>query len=80
MYLWVKYKYYPLGAENTIANDVTDSQAFKTILLIAVMLVLAGIAFMASVAAQLQAAAVATAGLIVLIVLVDAFKALGRGR
>ena len=48
--------------------------------MIAVMLVLAGIAFMASVAAELQAAAVATAGLIVLIVLVDAFKALGRGR
>ena len=48
--------------------------------MIAVMLVLAGIAFMASVATELQAAAVATAGLIVLIVLVDAFKALGKGR
>ena len=48
--------------------------------MIAVMLVLAGIAFMASVADELQAAAVATAGLIVLIVLVDAFKALGKGR
>ena len=44
------------------------------------MLVLAGIPFMISVQAPLQLAAVATAGLIVLIVLVDAFKALGRGR
>jgi len=42
------------------------------------MLVLAGIPFMLSVQESLQLAAVATAGLIVLIVLVDAFKALGK--
>jgi len=44
------------------------------------MLVLATIEFMISVSEELQAAAIATAGLIVLIVLVDAFKALGKGR
>jgi len=44
------------------------------------MLVLSGIAFMASVQTELQTAATATAGLIVLIVIVDAFKQLGRGR
>jgi len=42
------------------------------------MLVLSGIAFMASVATALQTAAVAVAGLITLIVIVDAFKYLGK--
>jgi len=37
---------------------------------------MATLAFMASVAAELQAAAVAVAGIITLLVIVDAFKAL----
>jgi len=41
-----------------------------------VILVLAGIAFMASVQTELQAAAVAIAGLLTLIAIVDAFKKL----
>jgi len=43
------------------------------------MLVLAGLAFMASVAADLQTAAVAIAGLLTLIVVVDVFRGMGRG-
>ena len=46
--------------------------------MIAVLLVMATLTFMASVTAELQAAAVAVAGIITLIVIVDAFKALGR--
>jgi hypothetical protein len=43
------------------------------------MLVLAGISFMASVKGALQTASTTVAGIISLIVLVDAFKQLGRG-
>jgi len=42
------------------------------------MLVLAGITFMASVASALQGASVTIAGLLVLIVIVDAFRELGK--
>jgi len=42
------------------------------------MLVLAGIAFMASVKSEMQTASVSIAGLLVLIVIVDAFRQLGK--
>jgi len=61
-----------------IAAGLFESQAFRTILLIAVMLVLAGIAFMASVKSEMQTASVSIAGLLVLIVIVDAFRQLGK--
>ena len=48
----------------------------QTVLTIAVLMVLAGIAFMASVQTELWAAGVAIAGLLVLIAIVDAFKTL----
>ena len=47
-------------------------------MLIAVLLVMATLAFMASVATELQAAAVSVAGVITLIVIVDAFKQIGK--
>jgi len=46
--------------------------------LIAILLVMATLTFMDSVETELQAAAVAVAGVITLIVIVDAFKALGK--
>lgn len=47
-------------------------------ILIAVLLVMAGLAFMASVATELIAAAVAIAGLLTLLVVIDAFKAISK--
>jgi hypothetical protein len=61
-----------------LAAGIFDSQAFKTVLLIAVLLVMAGLAFMISVSNDLRDAGVAVAGLIVLIVVVDAFRNLGK--
>jgi len=61
-----------------MAASLFNSKAFQTILLIAVMLVLSGIQFMSSVKNELVLAATAVAGVLTLIVLVDAFKALGR--
>ena len=62
-----------------VAGGIFDSQAFKTVLLIAVLLVMAGLAFMISVSDALRDAGIAVAGLIVLIVVVDAFMNLGKG-
>ena len=64
-----------MGRRERIAS-LFKSKAFQTTLLIAVLLVMAGLAFMASVTADLQAAAIAIAGLLTLIVVVDAFKAI----
>lgn len=61
-----------------MAAGIFDSQAFKTVLLIAVLLVMAGLAFMQSVSSDLRDAGIAVAGLIVLIVVVDAFRNLGK--
>ena len=47
-------------------------------ILIAVLLVMAGLAFMISVQAELIAAAVAIAGLLTLLVVIDAFKAISK--
>ena len=46
--------------------------------MIAILLVMATLTFMASVTTELQDAAVAVAGIITLIVIVDAFKALSK--
>jgi hypothetical protein len=62
-----------------VASSVFNSVAFRTIMLMAVLLVLAGMSFMAVVKADFQAAAVSVAGLLVLMVIVDAFKGLGKG-
>jgi len=48
------------------------------VILIAVLLVMAGLAFMDSVSADLILAAVAIAGLLTLIVVIDVFKAIAR--
>jgi len=48
------------------------------VILIAVLLVLAGLAFMDSVSADLQLAAIAIAGLLTLLVVIDAFKAMSK--
>ena len=47
-------------------------------ILIAVLLVMAGLGFMVSVQASLIAAAVAIAGLLTLVVVIDVFKAIGK--
>ena len=47
-------------------------------ILIAVLLVMAGLGFMISVATELVAAAVAIAGLLTLVVVIDVFKAIGK--
>ena len=60
-----------------MASSILKSKTVQTVLTIAVILVLAGIAFMASVQTELWAAGVAIAGLLVLIAIVDAFKTLG---
>jgi len=61
-----------------MAAGLFKSKAFQTILLIATMLVLSGLQFMASVKSDLLTAATAIAGILTLIVVVDAFKTLGR--
>jgi len=60
-----------------MAQDLLKSKAVQTALTIAIMILLAGMPFMASVANELRAAAIAVAGLIVLIAVMDAFKAVG---
>ena len=60
-----------------MAAGLFKSKAFQTILLIATMLVLGGLQFMASVKSDLLTAAIAIAGILTLIVVVDAFKSLG---
>ena len=47
-------------------------------ILIAVLLVMAGLGFMASVSADLITAAIAIAGLLTLVVVIDVFKAIGK--
>ena len=47
-------------------------------ILIAVLLVMSGLAFMASVAAELILAAIAIAGLLTLVVVIDVFKAISK--
>ena len=59
-----------------MAASILKSKTVQTVLTIAVLMVLAGIAFMASVQTELWAAGVAIAGLLVLIAIVDAFKSL----
>jgi len=59
-----------------VAASILKSKTVQTVLTIAVLMVLAGIAFMASVQTELWAAGVAIAGLLVLIAIVDAFKSL----
>jgi len=61
-----------------MASGLFNSKAFQTILLIATMLVLSGLQFMSSVKSDLLTAATAIAGILTLIVVVDAFKTLGR--
>ena len=61
-----------------MASSLFNSQAFRTILLVAVILVLAGISFMASVKSDFQTAASTIASILSLIVLVDAFRAIGK--
>jgi len=60
-----------------LAKSVLKSKTIQTVLVIAVILVLASIAFMESVQTELWAAGVAIAGLLTLIAIVDAFKAVG---
>jgi len=50
------------------------------VILIAVLLVMAGLAFMASVTTDLINAAVAIAGLLTLIVVIDVFRTIGGRR
>lgn len=59
-----------------MAASILKSKTVQTVLTIAVILVLAGIAFMASVQTELWAAGVAIAGLLVLIAVIDAFRSL----
>ena len=61
-----------------MAAGLFDSKAFQTVILIAVLLVMAGLGFMASVAAELVAAALAIAGLLTLIVVIDVFRTISR--
>ena len=60
-----------------MASSVLKSKTVQTVLAIAVILVLSGIGFMASVQSELIAAGVAIAGLLSLIAVVDAFKMIG---
>jgi len=60
-----------------LASSVLKSKTVQTVLAIAVILVLSGIGFMASVQSELIAAGVAIAGLLSLIAVVDAFKMIG---
>jgi len=60
-----------------VARSVLKSKTVQTVLVIAVLLVLASIGFMASVQTELWASAVAIAGLLTLIAIVDAFKTIG---
>ena len=60
-----------------MAAGLFKSKAFQTILLIATMLVLSGLQFMASVKSDLLTASTAIAGILTLIVVVDAFKSIG---
>ena len=59
-----------------MASSILKSKTVQTVLTIAVILVLAGIAFMESVQTELWAAGVAIAGLLVLIAVIDAFRRL----
>jgi len=54
-----------------------ESKAFATVILIAVLLVMAGLPFMASVSTELILAAIAIAGLLTLVVVIDVFKSIG---
>lgn len=60
-----------------MAKSVLKSKTIQTVLVIAVLMVLASIAFMASVQTELWAAGVAIAGLLTLIAIIDAFKVIG---
>lgn len=59
-----------------MAKSVLRSKTIMTVLTIAVLLVMAGIGFMASVQTELWASAVAIAGLLTLIAIIDAFRSL----
>lgn len=60
-----------------MAQGLLKSKAVQTALTIAIIILLAGMPFMASVATELRTAAVAVAGVIVLIAVMDAFRAVG---
>ena len=59
-----------------MAKSILKSKTVQTVLVIAVILVLATVAFMESVQTELWAAGAAIAGLLVLIAVIDAFRAM----